>query len=251
MTSVEHDRGRVVAAIAATLLQLLIGYALIAGLSARIPVKLQESLRIFELPADPPKPPPVVPQRAKARRPAGRAAPSARRAHAAAIVAPPPLIVPEVPPPVLAALTPGTGSDAHAGAAPDPGPGSGAGGAGTGTGSGSDGSGDGDGDGTPARLLRGEIRDSDYPRAAYRAGIGGTVYLRFVVGTNGRITECSVTRSSGNAELDATTCRLLIERRRYAPARDAQGRKVADVWTGDHVWSVVPRAPVERPDNGP
>jgi len=245
--SVEHDRGRVVAAIAAMLLQLLIGYALIAGLSVRIPVKLQQSLDIFEVAADAPKAPPVVPHPARAHRPAGRAAPPALRAHAAAIVAPPPLLMPEVPPPVLAALTAGPGSDAHAGAAPTPGPGSGAGGTGTGTGSGSDGNGDGDGDGTPARLLRGEIRDSDYPRAAYRAGIGGTVYLRFVVGMNGRITECSVTRSSGNADLDATTCRLLMERRRYAPARDAQGHKVPDVWTGDHVWSVVPRAPVEQP----
>ncbi len=244
---VEHDRGRVVAAIAAALIQLLIGYALIVGLRVQMPVRLAEGLQIFEVAADPPVLPTVVPHRARARRPAGRAAPPALRAHAAAIVAPPPLIAPEVPPPVLAALTAGAGSDAHAGAAPDPGPGSGAGGAGTGTGSGSDGSGDGDGDGTPARLLRGQIRDADYPRAAYRAGVGGTVYLRFVVGTNGRITECSVTRSSGNAELDATTCRLLIERRRYAPARDAHGRKVPDVWTGDHVWSVVPRAPVALP----
>ena len=35
-------------------------------------------------------------------------------------------------------------------------------------------------------------------------GIGGTVHFRFVVGVNGRVTECRLTRSSGSGALDTT-----------------------------------------------
>jgi protein TonB len=80
-----------------------------------------------------------------------------------------------------------------------------------------------------------------------KAGIGGTVYMRFVVGTNGRVTDCSVTRSSGNVELDETTCRLIMQRFRYEPTRDAKGRAVPDVVTGEHVWSVTQSE--ESPDD--
>ena len=89
---------------------------------------------------------------------------------------------------------------------------------------------------THARWISGSIRDSDYPRGAYEVGAGGTVYLRFVVAPNGRVSECRVTRSSGRADLDATTCRLIQKRFRYRPARDARGRPIADVIRGEHLW---------------
>ena len=78
--------------------------------------------------------------------------------------------------------------------------------------------------------------EDDYPRSAFEAGIGGTVLMRFTVGVTGRVTDCRVTRSSGNAELDGTTCRLILKRFRYRPARNAQGRPVAAVVTGKQQW---------------
>ena len=45
-----------------------------------------------------------------------------------------------------------------------------------------------------------------------------------------------MTRSSGNAALDVTTCRLITERFRYKPTRDASGRKVPDTVTGTQAW---------------
>ena len=39
---------------------------------------------------------------------------------------------------------------------------------------------------------------------------------------------CEVVKSSGSAELDGTTCRLIERRFRYRPARDAQGRAIAE-----------------------
>ncbi len=240
MTTAALPRNRIAALAATFAVEAALIAALVFGLAGKLPQRVAESIRMFEVaPPEPPPPPKIVPRHVKSAKPSGKAAPPALKAKAAMIVAPPPLIVPDIPPPVVAALTAGTGSAAAQGAAPRPGPGTGAGGEGDGTGSGGSGDGEGDG-GIPSRWVSGLIRDSDYPRAAYDAKIGGTVYLRFTVGTNGRITDCAVTKSSGNADLDEVTCRLLMARSRYKPARDPWGRKVPDVWTGEHVWSITP-----------
>ena len=244
------NRERLAAAGATIALEAALAYVLLTGLSGTLPAKVEASMKLFDVtPVPPPAPEKVVvhPHRAKA---TGRAAPLALKAKAAAIVAPIPVITPEVPPPVLAADTAGSGADAHAGAAPTPGPGSGAGGQGSGTGSGDIGDGDGDG-GTPSVFIRGRLRDSDYPRAAYDAGIGGTVSLRFIVGIDGRVTDCRITHSSGNADLDDATCRLVIERHRYRPARDVGGRKVPDVWTADEHWTIHRDERVLQPHDVP
>jgi protein TonB len=87
-----------------------------------------------------------------------------------------------------------------------------------------------------AQLLAGRIRNSDYPRAARRAGVQGAVFVRFAVQSDGRVGECVVTRSSGHPELDATTCQLIQSRFRYKPARDAKGRAMSDVIVGRQLW---------------
>ena len=92
---------------------------------------------------------------------------------------------------------------------------------------------------TGARLLGGRSRNSDYPHAARSAGAEGTVHVRFAVAPNGRVGGCSVTRSSGNGALDATTCSLIRKRFRYEPARDVSGRSVSDVMEGRQVWWLV------------
>lgn len=120
---------------------------------------------------------------------------------------------------MIAATNPGDGAAAVGGAA-DAGRGTGAGGAGSGSGGGGMGTG---GEGSPARLVAGTIRDRDYPRAARRDRIQGVVTVRFTVGTDGRVSDCVVARSSGSALLDESTCRLIEARFRYAPARDAAG----------------------------
>lgn len=61
--------------------------------------------------------------------------------------------------------------------------------------------------------------------------------MRGTVGVNGRVTRCTVTRSSGVPELDVLTCRLIEQRFVYRPATDRQGRPVPDEveieWTWD------------------
>ncbi len=256
----QEKRDRLKSAVAVAAFHALLGYALINGLGFEVVRQAGAEFKLFDVTEEPPPPPakPAPPAKveskiAKPKDPEGAASPANLRDTPSPIVAPPPVIRLEVPSPVIAAPVAGQGNADEAGAADVPGPGTGSGGEGNGLGSGEQGTGTGGGGGgrgTRARLLSGSIRDSDYPRSALRAQIGGTVYLRFVVAPNGRVSECAVTRSSGSGELDATTCRLIMRRFRYRPARDAQGRAIADVIRGEHLWELrAPPPPVEvEPD---
>ena len=248
-----ENKERITSAFAVAIFHVLIGYAFFSTLGFDFDRVREEGLKLFDI-ADPPPPPLAKPARPhiekKARRPKpknaeGAASPANLRNTPTDIVAPKPVI--PVPPPLPAAPAAGQGTAAAAGASNRPGPGTGSGGQGTGLGSGTQGTGTGGGGGgglgTHARWISGRIRDSDYPRAALEAGRSGTVYLRFVVAPTGRVTSCTVTRSSGSSALDSTTCRLIVERFRYRPARDMMGRPIAETIRGDHVWELGPEPP--------
>ena len=229
--------------IAAAIVTAVIGWALLLGLAGgAVKAKVDEGLALFRLTPTSPKPKPrVIPARRVSQRASGRASPRNIRSQATQIAAPVPIVTVPVPPPrVTVTVKPFAGNQATQGAAPVAGPGTGAGGVGDGTGAGGSGDGDGGGygDETPPRWLRGRLRDSDYPRGIGEQGVQGLVSVRFLVGTAGRVTDCTITRSSGSGVLDATTCRLIEQRFRYAPSRDAQGRPVPAWILENHEWVV-------------
>lgn len=237
------DRDRLIAAVAAVAVQLLLGYALLVGLSVHFPRVVQESLKLFAADPPPPPPPPIVPApRAVAKRLEGRASAPNLRSRATEVAAPEPVVVvPLPPPPIVVAPKPFTQDDPTSGSAAIRGPGTGAGGSGDGFGSGGDGDGDGSGRGgaeTAPRFLRGRMNTSDLPEALFVSGFNGTVGVRYVVGRDGRVPDCEVARSSGNATVDAITCRLIRERFRFRPSRDAAGRPVEAVIVENHTWEV-------------
>lgn len=235
-----NGRERAVAALIAAALQGLLVYALIVGLAVSMPAVVDDALQVFGIVPDPPKPAvEIIPPKQRSKRPEGAASPPNLRSKATEIVAPPPVVV-TPPPPIVAATVAGVGIDATSGAADVVGPGTGSGGIGDGTGSGGSGDGDGGGgiDETPPRWLSGRIRDSDYPEALKEAMIGGTVSVRYVVETTGRVRDCEVTRSSGARELDSATCALIERRFRYRPSLDSAGRPVAAVIVENHSWLV-------------
>jgi protein TonB len=235
----ERGRDRWIAGAGVVLVHGAIGWALVTGLAPSLVRQATESLQLFDLkaPLPPPPPEPPRPKPAVDPRKSGTAAPANLDARPTEIVAP--TLPPPLPPPVIAAPVAGPGVAATSGAAPVPGPGTGGGGVGTGTGSGGVGDGQGGGGrGTFARQISGRIYDDDYPRSAARAGIGGTVWVRYTVTVKGRAEDCRVTRSSGNAELDAVTCKLVTKRFRYRPGTDATGRFVSSVVEEDHVWVI-------------
>ena len=230
-------RDRLKSAGAVAVLHALLFYALVAGFSTILVQDQDDALKLFSIRA--PTPPPTEPPRpATVRRTAreGAAAPENLRSRASPVVAPTPRIELPLPPTVVVAPVPGVAHDPDSGASNRPGPGMGAGGEGNGTGSGRRGDGTGAGAGGPARLIRGRIANSDYPRSAWRDRIEGEVVVHLEVAPTGRVSECRVARSSGNGDLDSTTCRLIVERFRYAPALDGEGRAVPAVMGWRQSW---------------
>jgi len=259
------DRERVGSALSTAIVHALLGAALIWGLDAPLPPALEAPLRMFNVAPPPPRPepppsrpPPRVESDTRAQRfspgEEGGAAPPNIRSRATEVVAPPPEVQLPIPSPIVAALRAGTGSDASTGAAEVRGPGTGAGGEGDGSGSGLGGGGGGGGGYgrmRPPRLIRGSLRDADYPAGLGEAGAGGTVSVRYTVLTDGRAVDCRITRSSGHAALDETTCRLIERRFRFDPSRDGRGRPIVSDIVEDHSWIVEdlppdPAEPVRR-----
>ncbi|MEH3121922.1 MAG: TonB family protein [Sphingomonas phyllosphaerae] len=70
--------------------------------------------------------------------------------------------------------------------------------------------------------------------------------VKYLVWSDGRVRDCRVTKSSGNATLDATTCRLIQRRFRYDPSRDAEGRPVPAWIVENHEWIIVPEPATDR-----
>lgn len=226
-----RDRRQRVAAGAITLgAHLLLLFALLFALGRdRAPTPRPEVLP-FTLTDVPPPPPPPPPHRsASAARSRVRAATIVPRPapSAPAPPAPPAVIVPLILPAPAATGTDGTGS----------------GGVGNGNGGGGGDGGTGTGGGTPPRRIGGGISDRDYPRELSDAGISGTVAVRYRVGIDGRARECTVTRSSGSAALDAHTCALIERRFRFRPSRDAAGRPVPSIIVENHSWIMPPPEP--------
>jgi protein TonB len=245
--STRMERAR--AALSAAALTAILGYALVAGLALGSGASPQEALTIFQVGPEPPPPPreKLAPRPVHSSRREGAASPPNLRSEPTELVAPVPVVPLPVPPPVVTAPLAGAGKDSSAGSADVVGPGTGSGGEGNGRGSGGDGDGDGDGGAeTPPRWTRGQLKDSDYPEAAAEAGLGGTVGVRYLVWTDGRVRDCEITRSSGSRELDATTCRLIEERFRFRPSRDGRGRPVPAVIVENHSW-MIHQEPAEDP----
>ena len=84
--------------------------------------------------------------------------------------------------------------------------------------------------------LGGYFSTDDYPAAAIRAEAEGTTRFTLAIGANGRVTDCTVTGSSGNSALDNTTCRILRSRARYTPARDSSGNPISGQDRGSVTW---------------
>ena len=78
----------------------------------------------------------------------------------------------------------------------------------------------------------------DYPPSALRNNEAGTVGFKLDVGTDGRVTNCTVTSSSGFADLDQTACRLLTKRARFTPAKDAGGAAIGDSFSSRFTWQI-------------
>ena len=73
------------------------------------------------------------------------------------------------------------------------------------------------------------LSDADYPSRAQREERAGTVGYSLDVAADGRVIGCQITKSSGHADLDEATCRLLPRRARFVGGN-------AFRYEGEQVW---------------
>jgi protein TonB len=76
-----------------------------------------------------------------------------------------------------------------------------------------------------------------------------------VITPTGFVSDCQIAESSGNQDLDMQTCRIAIQRMRFAPARDEKNRPVESVYRLPVRWSIpkptVPVMPVPTATTAP
>jgi len=99
--------------------------------------------------------------------------------------------------------------------------------------------------------LQSLFSENDYPLAARRRGVEGTVGFSLEIDSNGRVSDCRIVATSGSSDLDTTTCTLLRERARFEPARDSGGRPLPDTIEARFTWRLAdadPYRPFRRDD---
>jgi protein TonB len=82
------------------------------------------------------------------------------------------------------------------------------------------------------------VSDADYPTSALRRGEQGVTGFELTIGPDGRVRNCTVTRSSGSADLDAATCAKVTQRARFDPASDDHGAVVAGRYSNTIRWQI-------------
>jgi periplasmic protein TonB len=206
-------QGRLWSIVLVAILHALLGYAFVTGLAYKFVKTVQEDLKTFDVEEPPPpeEEPPPPPEQVDLPPPPTAPPPIVRtQISTPTIIAPPPppvvirppVITPPAPPPP-----------------PPPPPRT----------------------VEPARArtnLASYVSNDDYPASALRNEEEGTTRFRLTVGSNGRVTDCSVTSSSGSAALDSATCRIMRARARFTPARDNQGNPTTDSYSSSITWRI-------------
>jgi len=207
------SRSRVWAIVGVAVLHALLAYAFVTGLAYKFVKNVQEDLKTFDVTEEPPPPPdePPPPQPKQDIPPPVTAPPSIiRMPTTQTIVAPPPpppapTFIPAPPAPPAPPPAPRTVEPARARA-----------------------------------NLASYVSDADYPASAIRADEQGTTGFSLQIGSDGRVTACSVTSSSGSAALDSATCRIMRSRARFTPARNNLGQPTTDSTSGRIRWVLPP-----------
>jgi protein TonB len=217
------SRGRISAIVIVALLHAVLGYAFVTGLAYSVIKNAAQDLKTFDVveepppPEEEPPPPPDTPQpvqppqivspppivRTQTNPPmvqVTRTAPPPQVTYTAAPAPPAPRVAPPPPPPPPPAA-PVKAQDARAKA-----------------------------------NLASYVSNDDYPSSAIQREEQGTTRFRLTVGTDGRVTNCEVTGSSGSSALDSTTCRLMRSRARFTPARDSGGNPTTDSVSSSIRW---------------
>jgi protein TonB len=206
---------KIVAIIIVALIHVAVGYALITGLAYNAVKKAIERVTTVDI-NEPPPPPPETPPPPEPNTPPPPVAPPPPINIS---VAPPPIQVqPNIPPPAPPALIVPPAAPVAPPAPPPPrftpkppqpkgNPGSWA-------------------------------TTDDYPSRALREEKEGVTRFSVTVSAEGRVTNCTVTGSSGTPELDDAACRAITRRARFNPATDGEGKPTTGTYSNSVRWQI-------------
>lgn len=102
------------------------------------------------------------------------------------------------------------------------------------------------GEAVPSVAIVSLISADDYPQAARDNNQQGNVAFRLTISATGRVADCIVTRSSGSAILDRSTCSIMTQRARFTPAKSASGDTMIGTYESAVSWTLnEPVPPVQ------
>lgn len=94
----------------------------------------------------------------------------------------------------------------------------------------------------------GERLVGNYPSINIPRDVKGTATINVLVTTNGRATDCTIKRSSGDSIIDQWACRGTIRYARFAPATDDDSEPTLGQWTQEFTLTLGnPREEEEAP----
>ncbi len=82
------------------------------------------------------------------------------------------------------------------------------------------------------------VTDGDYKSRWIREELVGRATFRLDINANGKVENCSITRSTGHAVLDQATCSLISKRARFKPAKASDGSPTSGVYTSSIRWQL-------------
>lgn len=82
------------------------------------------------------------------------------------------------------------------------------------------------------------ISADDYPETLIRSDKEGALAVALEVDEKGQPSACRIVQTSGEPDLDSTTCALLMKRAHFSPARDKSGRAIRSTYTQSVSWKI-------------
>lgn len=82
------------------------------------------------------------------------------------------------------------------------------------------------------------VTNDDYRPRWIMEELSGTARFNLQIDARGKVTGCTITRSTGHAPLDGATCDLVSKRARFDAARDSSGKPVAGSYSGSVTWRI-------------
>ncbi len=82
------------------------------------------------------------------------------------------------------------------------------------------------------------VTNDDYRPRWVAEELSGTARFTLQIDARGKVTGCTITRSTGHAALDGATCELVTKRARFDAARDGNGKPVAGTYSNSVRWSI-------------